>query len=107
MRMRRNQNRPFRRGGHNSNKPRRMEGLPADEPDLPPPGMAPAVPSQPAAAAGPVPGLDPTANPGAPTEAPLQADLPVAEKMARATLAFWGEGTPAALLRQLDQVCFP
>ncbi len=41
MRMRRSQNnRPFRRGPHN-NKPRRLEGLPADEPDLPvtPPGV--------------------------------------------------------------------
>ena len=37
----------------------------------------------------------------------LASQMPVAEKMARATLAFWGEGTPAALLRQLDQVCFP
>ena len=36
MRMRRSQNnRPFRRGPH---KPRGMEGLPADEPDLPAPG---------------------------------------------------------------------
>jgi transcription termination factor Rho len=40
--MRRSQNnRPFRRGPHH-NKPRRPEGLPADEPDLPvtPPGQA-------------------------------------------------------------------
>ena len=40
MRMRRSQNnRPFRRGPH---KPRGMEGLPADEPDLPLPGAKPA-----------------------------------------------------------------
>jgi transcription termination factor Rho len=40
MRMRRNQNnRPFRRGPrNNNNKQRGMEGLPADEPDLPLPG---------------------------------------------------------------------
>jgi transcription termination factor Rho len=44
MRMRRSSNnRPFRRGGggggnNNPNKPRRMEGLPADEPDMPLPG---------------------------------------------------------------------
>jgi dephospho-CoA kinase len=36
----------------------------------------------------------------------LASQMPVAEKMARSTLAFWGEGTPAALLRQLDQVSF-
>ncbi len=45
MRMRRSQNnRPFRRGGSGggSHKPRGMEGLPADEPDLPPPGVKPA-----------------------------------------------------------------
>jgi dephospho-CoA kinase len=34
----------------------------------------------------------------------LASQMPVAEKMARATVAFWGEGTPAALLRQLDRV---
>ena len=40
MRMRRSSNnRPFRRGPH---KPRGMEGLPADEPDLPLPGAKPA-----------------------------------------------------------------
>jgi transcription termination factor Rho len=44
--MRRSQNnRPFRRGPQHHNKPRRMEGLPADEPDLPvstqPPGEVP------------------------------------------------------------------
>ena len=36
----------------------------------------------------------------------LASQMPVADKMARATLAFWGEGTPATLLRQLDQVSF-
>ena len=50
MRMRRSQNnRPFRRGPH---KPRGMEGLPADEPDLPPSGAKPAEAS---AGAGTVP----------------------------------------------------
>jgi dephospho-CoA kinase len=34
----------------------------------------------------------------------LAGQMPVAVKMARSSLAFWGEGTPAALLRQLDQV---
>jgi dephospho-CoA kinase len=34
----------------------------------------------------------------------IDSQMPVAEKMARATMAFWGEGTPAALLSQLDQV---
>jgi dephospho-CoA kinase len=34
----------------------------------------------------------------------IASQLPVMEKMARATLAFWGEGTPAALQRQLDEV---
>jgi dephospho-CoA kinase len=37
----------------------------------------------------------------------VASQMPVAEKMARSTVAFWGEGTPAALLCQLDQVCFP
>jgi len=58
MRMRRSQNnRPFRRGPH---KPRGMEGLPADEPDLPPPGAQP-VGSAPVLKAAPVAtsGLDP------------------------------------------------
>ena len=36
----------------------------------------------------------------------IASQLPVAEKMARSTLAFWGEGTPAALRSQLDQVQF-
>ncbi len=36
----------------------------------------------------------------------LASQWPVAEKMARATIAFWGEGPPAALVRQLDQVRF-
>jgi len=34
----------------------------------------------------------------------LASQMPVAEKMARSTIAFWGEGTPATLLLQLDQV---
>lgn len=34
----------------------------------------------------------------------LNSQIPVADKMARANLAFWGEGTPATLLAQLDQV---
>jgi dephospho-CoA kinase len=37
----------------------------------------------------------------------LASQMPVAEKMARSSVAFWGEGTPSALLLQLDQVCFP
>jgi dephospho-CoA kinase len=37
----------------------------------------------------------------------LASQMPVAEKMARSAIAFWGEGTPAALLLQLDQVRFP
>ncbi len=36
----------------------------------------------------------------------IASQMPVAEKMARSTIAFWGEGTPAALLSQLDQVRF-
>jgi dephospho-CoA kinase len=36
----------------------------------------------------------------------LASQLPVAEKMARSQVAFWGEGTPAVLLAQLDQVRF-
>jgi dephospho-CoA kinase len=36
----------------------------------------------------------------------MDSQLPVAEKMARASIAFWGEGTPAALLRQLDEISF-
>ncbi len=36
----------------------------------------------------------------------LASQLPVAEKMARADVAFWGEGTPASLLRQLDEISF-
>jgi dephospho-CoA kinase len=34
----------------------------------------------------------------------IDSQLPVAEKMARASLAFWGEGTTAALIRQLDEI---
>jgi dephospho-CoA kinase len=36
----------------------------------------------------------------------VASQMPVAEKMARSNIAFWGEGTPATLLLQLDQVCF-
>ena len=36
----------------------------------------------------------------------IASQMPVAEKMARATVAFWGEGTPGALLGQLDRICF-
>jgi dephospho-CoA kinase len=36
----------------------------------------------------------------------LASQMPVAEKMARSSVAFWGEGTPAVLLSQLDRVCF-
>lgn len=36
----------------------------------------------------------------------LASQMPVMEKMARATVAFWGEGTPASLLRQIDQIHF-
>jgi len=34
----------------------------------------------------------------------LVSQMPVAEKMARSTLAFWGEGTPETLWQQLDEV---
>ena len=37
----------------------------------------------------------------------VASQMPVADKMVRSTLAFWGEGTPAALFRQLDQVLTP
>ena len=33
----------------------------------------------------------------------LDSQMSVAKKMERSTLAFWGEGTPSNLLRQLDQ----
>lgn len=36
----------------------------------------------------------------------IESQLPVAEKMVRSTIAFWGEGTTASLLLQLDQVRF-
>jgi dephospho-CoA kinase len=36
----------------------------------------------------------------------LGSQLSVAEKMARANVAFWGEGKPATLLAQFDHVCF-
>jgi dephospho-CoA kinase len=34
----------------------------------------------------------------------LASQMPVTEKMAHASVAFWGEGTTATLIRQLDQV---
>ena len=34
----------------------------------------------------------------------VASQIPVAEKMARADIAFWGEGTPATLLAQLDPI---
>ncbi len=34
----------------------------------------------------------------------LASQMPVAEKMARSSIAFWGEGTPSTLLLQLDLV---
>jgi dephospho-CoA kinase len=34
----------------------------------------------------------------------MASQMPVAETMARSSIAFWGEGTPATLLLQLDQV---
>jgi len=37
----------------------------------------------------------------------LTSQMPVAGKMGRSTVAFWGEGTPGSLLRQLDFVSFP
>jgi dephospho-CoA kinase len=36
----------------------------------------------------------------------IDSQLPVSEKMACASLAFWGEGTSAALFRQLDEISF-
>jgi dephospho-CoA kinase len=36
----------------------------------------------------------------------IASQWPVAEKMARSTIAFWGEGTPASLRLQLDQFHF-
>jgi dephospho-CoA kinase len=36
----------------------------------------------------------------------LKSQLPVADKLAKARVVFWGEGTPATLLAQLDQVRF-
>ncbi len=62
MRMRRSQNnRPFRRGPHKGGQggPRRMDGLPADEPDLPPGVLAVPPPPPP---------------PLKPKKAPLQLD---------------------------------
>ena len=77
MRMRRNQNnRPFRRGGGGGgghHKPRGMEGLPADEPDLPLPGAKPVEPAS-AVGAAPAAGnpgkLSPSEAGAVPTEPP-------------------------------------
>jgi transcription termination factor Rho len=84
MRMRRSQNnRPFRRGGGGGqHKPRGMEGLPADEPDLPLPGAKPAeVSGKPASISGPAIPVDPNqpapANVGVPvTSVEPPAPLP-------------------------------
>jgi len=37
----------------------------------------------------------------------VSSQMPVAEKMARSNVAFWGEGTKSALIRQLDQIVSP
>jgi dephospho-CoA kinase len=37
----------------------------------------------------------------------IASQLPVADKMARSHVAFWGEGTSGCLLLQLDQVRLP
>lgn len=37
----------------------------------------------------------------------LASQMPVSEKMARSSIAFWGEGMPATLVRQLDRICTP
>jgi len=73
MRMRRSQNnRSFRRGPH---KPRGMEGLPADEPDLPVPG---AKVSEGSPSLGIAPGTVSPADPTQPQPAPGEAGTPVA-----------------------------
>lgn len=36
----------------------------------------------------------------------LASQMPVANKMAKSSVAFWGEGTPAALLAQLEHIRF-
>jgi transcription termination factor Rho len=78
--MRRNQNnRGFRRGPrNNNNKPRGMEGLPADEPDLPPPGTAPEGALDPHAVAGAKASADPNAPIPAEGAAPGVPPEPVA-----------------------------
>ena len=35
----------------------------------------------------------------------IDSQMPVAEKMARSSIVFWGEGRTPTLARQLDQVC--
>jgi dephospho-CoA kinase len=37
----------------------------------------------------------------------IDSQMPVADKMARSHAAFWGEGTPAVLLAQLDHIRIP
>ena len=37
----------------------------------------------------------------------LASQMAVPEKMTRSSIAFWGEGTSAMLVRQLDQICVP
>jgi transcription termination factor Rho len=74
MRNRRNQgNRKFHRGGGGPRKPRGLEGLPADEPDMPLPGAAPKAPlvakAAPESKAAPAP-LDPDAP------APVEGSAP-------------------------------
>src|SRR5277367_3745929 len=76
MRNRRNQgNRNFRRGPR-SNKPRGMEGLPADEPDLPPPGAPAEGALDPNAVAGQAAAIDPNQPMTAEGAAPVLAEPP-------------------------------
>ncbi len=76
MRGRRSQNnRPFRRGPH---KPRGMEGLPADEPDLPPPGAMPAEMAPTPAATDPTGvSVDPGSTEGGAPVAPVETAPPL------------------------------
>ena len=82
MRMRRNQNnRGFRRGPrNNNNKPRGMEGLPADEPDLPPPGTVAdgaLEPKEVAGSQGPADPNTPFSAEGSAPAAPMEPALPL------------------------------
>lgn len=80
MRMRRNQNnRPFRRGGggqHNNKRRGGMEGLPADEPDLPLPGTQVADAAPISGTAAPSAGAEGTDASGAPI-APAEPVVPL------------------------------